>query len=60
MEPTIHIPGNSAYFQLDIILYSASRASQFDISEAIYHFQGLKNLATITTKRSLRLKNKQA
>jgi hypothetical protein len=51
MEPTIHIPENSAYFQLDIILYSASRASQFDISEAIYRFQSLKNLATISSKK---------
>jgi hypothetical protein len=51
LEPTIDIPDSVAFFQLDSILYSASRALDFNISQAIYHYQGLKNVANITTKK---------
>ena len=44
------IPDNVAFLQLDVILYSASLCSEFDICQAIYHYQGLKNIAHVATK----------
>ena len=47
MEPTTIIPKNNVFFQLEIVFYSASSVESFDICDAVYHYQGLKNMAVV-------------